>query len=57
MEVSDLPEPISVTPIEIVEIKPVSSESKASDIYAQQEPDPQQANYEPFPEQPGLSTQ
>ncbi len=57
MEVSDLPEPTSVAPIEIVEIKPVSSESRVSDFPTQQEPDSQQANYKPFPEQPGLSTQ
>lgn len=57
MEVSDLPEPTSVAPTEMVEIKPVSSESKASDFSPQQESESQQANYRPFPEQPGLSTQ
>ncbi len=57
IEVSDLPEPTSVAPIEIVEIKPVSSESRVSDFSPQQEPNSPKANYEPFPDQPGLSTQ
>ena len=57
MEVSDLTEPTSGAPIEIVEIKPVSSEPKTSDFSVQPEPDSQHVNYRPFPEKPGLSTQ
>jgi chromosome partitioning protein len=50
MEVSDLPEPTSAAPIEIVEIKPVSSESNARDLA---EPTLPQTDYEPSPRQQG----